>query len=109
MSPVDYKIVKLGRNEARKRIAEIANKWPQNVKLSRHAEEELLKDGLMTSDALNVLRSSNSKILDEGELKNGSWRYRLQTTNLMMVIAFWPNGEGLTVVTGWDRRKGGSK
>lgn len=109
MSTVDYKSVKLSRNEARKRIAEIVSKWPQNVKLSRHAEEELLKDGLATSDVLNVLKSSNSKILDEGESKDGSWRYRLQTTNLLMVIAFWPTGEGLTVVTGWDRRKGGSK
>ena len=106
MSPVDYKTIKLSRNEARKRINEIVTNWPSNLKVSRHAEEELSSERLASSDAVNLLKSPAAKILDEGELENGSWRYRLQTANLMLVVAFWPNGQGLTVVTGWDKRKG---
>ena len=109
MSPVDYKTDRLNRNEARKRIAEIVTKHPNRVHFTAHALKALADDGLTTADAWNVLKSPSSKIFDEGELKDGSWRYRLCTTNMVVIVAFEPDGYGLNVITCWDRRKRGSK
>ena len=109
MSPLDYKTVKLSRNEARKRIAEIMAKHPSRVHFTGHALMALADDGLTTADAWNVLKSLSSKIVDEGEYKDGSWRYRLSTTNMVVVVAFEPDGYGLNVITCWDRRKRGTK
>ena len=82
---------------------------PQNVIFSRHALEELKADGLTTVDALNVLKSADARILTEGEFVNGSYRYRLETKNIMIVISFWITGDGLIVVTAWDKRNKGEK
>lgn len=109
MSPLDYKTVKLNRNEARKRIAETVTKHPTRVHFTGHAVNALADDGLTTADAWNLLKSTSSKIVDEGELKDGSWRYRLCTTNMVVVIAFEPDGNGINIITCWDRRKRGSK
>ncbi len=106
----DYNTKRLGRNQARKLISKIMNSHPQNVVFSRHALEELKADHLTTIDAFNVLKSSGSRILTDGEFINGSYRYRLETKNIMVVIAFWDKGDGLIVVTAWDKRqsKGGN-
>lgn len=87
------------------------NLHPQNVVFSRHALEELKADRLTTVDALNILKSADSRILTEGEFETGSYRYRLETKNIMIVISFWETGDGLIVVTAWDKRKnkGGEK
>ena len=106
MSPSDYKDEKLNRNEARKQIARIMSQSPQNVRFSRHAIEELADDGLAVTDAINVLVSPDSKIHQDGELENGNYRYRLETSNLVIVLGFWRDGSGLNVVTAWDKRKG---
>lgn len=105
MSIIDFKSKKVDKLRARKLVAELASQAPLNVGFSKHALEELKADGLSTVDALNVLKSPDSKILDEGEFQNGSYRYRLQTNFIMLVIAFWPNGQGLNIVTAWDKRK----
>jgi hypothetical protein len=107
MSTIDFKSKKTDKVKARKLIAEIAGSYSSNINFSKHALTELMKDGLTTVDALNVLKSSDSKIHDEGELKDGSYRYRLQTNFITVVVAFWPNGKGLNVVTAWDKRKKG--
>lgn len=107
MSSIDFKSKRTDKVKARKLVAEIVSISPSNVSFSGHALKELANDSLTTVDALNVLKSSDSKIHDEGELVNGSYRYRLQTNFIMVVIAFWPNGKGLNVVTAWDKRKKG--
>jgi hypothetical protein len=109
MSPADYKEQKLSRNEARKQISKIMNQHPENVRFSRHAIKELKNDDLTPTDALNVLKSPDAKINQEGEWENGNYRYRLETSHLMVVVGFWNDGTGLNVVTAWDKRKGDKK
>ena len=105
MSTFDYKTKRLDRNEARKLIAKIMNHTPQRVFFSRHALEELKKDGLTTLDAVNVIKSPGARIYTEGEFEKGSYRYRLETANMMVVVTFLELGDGMIVVTAWDKRK----
>jgi hypothetical protein len=106
MSSIDFKSKRTDIVKARKMVSEIIGRSPANVHFSRHALEELRKDGLTTVDAWNVL-TGTSKIHQDGEFEGGSFRYRLETNFIMLVIAFWPNGKGLNVVTAWDKRKKG--
>lgn len=108
MSPIDYKASRLNRNEARKQVTKILSQHPEAVRFSRHALEELEKDDLTTGDALNVLRSPDSKIHKDGELEKGSYRYRVETNNILVVIGFQEDGNGLVVITAWRKGKGGA-
>jgi hypothetical protein len=67
------------------------------VTFSRHALEELARDDLTTVDAVNALRGG---VVSPGELERGTWRYRVRTARLVVVIAFRSETE-LVVVTGW--------
>ena len=67
------------------------------VSFSRHALEEPGKDDLTTVDAINVLRGG---VVSPGELERGSWRYRVRTARLLVVVAFRSETE-FVVVTGW--------
>jgi hypothetical protein len=68
-----------------------------SVSFSKHAEEELAKDKLTMVDATNVLRGG---VVDPGELENGSWRYRVRTARIAVIVAFRSETE-LRVVTAW--------
>lgn len=105
MSPNNYRTDKLSRNEARKQIQSIVSKYPSNLWFSRHALGELVNDRLTTTDAINVLKSPASKIYDDGELEKGSYRYRLETNNIVVVVAFSDDGMSITVITAWDKRR----
>lgn len=96
----------MDKNHARKKASTVVNKFSSNIYFSSHSRGEMFKDGLILSDIWNVLKSSDSRILDEGELVNGSYRYRLETSYLVVVISFHENGEGFNVVTVWDKRGG---
>lgn len=109
MSSIDFKTKKLDKNQARKQIAEVVSKNPGNVHFSFHARTEMANDDMTTVDIWNVLKSSDSRIVDEGELANGSYRYRLETTFIMIVVAFQSSGEGINIVTVWDKRRKESK
>lgn len=109
MSIADYKSNRLDKNQARKLVRQILAHFSDNINFSSHAILEMEKDDLTTIDILNVLKSLDSRILDEGELVNGSYRYRLETSFLMVVIAFHQNGKGIIIVTVWDKRKKESK
>jgi hypothetical protein len=88
------------RNEAKKLIQAICL---QGVVISsRHAKEELAQDDLTVVDARNVLRGG--KILEEPELENGTWRYRVQTAQIVVVVAFVSESK-LKIVTAWRKRK----
>ena len=67
------------------------------VAFSRHALDELRKDDLTTVDAVNALRGG---IVGPGELERGTWRYRVRTARVVVVVAFRSETE-LVVVTGW--------
>lgn len=84
---------------ARKLIQEIRSRG--SVVLSRHAREEMAKDQLDAVDVDNVLRGG---VVEPGEYENGSWRYRVRTDRITVVIAFRSESE-LVVVTAWRNKR----
>ena len=64
---------------------------------SKHAKDEMLEDDLTTVDCENVLRGG---VVRPGEYENGTWRYRVETSKITVVIAFRSEQE-LVVVTAW--------
>ena len=109
MSISNYRTNKVDKNQARKLVLQIMRHHSGNVNFSGHATSEMTNDGLTSGDIWNVLESSDARIVDEGEFEKGSYRYRLETNFIMVVIAFHPKGDGLNIVTVWDKRKKESK
>lgn len=72
-----------------------------SVVFSRHALEEMAKDNLTAIDCTNVLRGG---VAEPGEFENGSWRYRLRTNQIFVVIAFRSEGK-LVIVTAWRTKR----
>jgi hypothetical protein len=69
--------------------------------MSNHALKEMKKDQLIVGDVLNVVRGG---IVDEPEFENGSWRYRVRTNKIVVVVCFRSETE-LHVVTCWRLKK----
>jgi hypothetical protein len=64
---------------------------------SRHALDELKKDGLTMVDVENVLKGG---VVDSPEWEKGEWRYRVRTSRVEVIVAF--NSEtDVAVVTAW--------
>jgi hypothetical protein len=59
------------------------------------------KDGLTELDVVNVLRGG---VVEPGEWENGSWRYRVRTQKITVVVAFDSETE-LSIVTAWRNQK----
>ena len=57
----------------------------------------MLDDDLTTVDCENVLRGG---VVRPGEYEHGTWRYRVETSKITVVIAFRSEQE-LVVVTAW--------
>lgn len=98
----DIRSKRLDKTQARKLVTEIVNKHPTNIRFTRHALEELRNDNLIISDVLNVIKSSDAKVIDEPEFINGSYRYRLATNRIGVVIAF-DSPISCVVVTAWRK------
>lgn len=64
---------------------------------SKHSKEEMLADDLTIVDCENVLRAG---VVRPGEYEHGTWRYRVETSRLTVVVAFRSDNE-LVVVTTW--------
>ena len=64
---------------------------------SRHAADEMAKDGLALIDCVNVLRGG---VVEPAELERGTWRYRVHTRRISVVVAFRSETR-LVVVTAW--------
>ena len=71
------------------------------VAFSKHALEELNKDVLTTVDCVNVLRGG---VVQAPELERGTWRYRVLTNRICVVVAFRSDDE-VVVVTAWRIRQ----
>jgi hypothetical protein len=67
------------------------------VRFSGHAFEEMAKDDLSTVDCTNVLRGG---VVEPPEWERGSWRYRVRTNRIYVVISFRSETQ-LVVVTAW--------
>lgn len=84
--------------QARKILAEIFNHDPNLVSFTGHARHSMSERNLKSGDILNVL--SAGKILNGPEFENGSYRYRVETQKITVVVAFrTPNH--VVVVTAW--------
>lgn len=69
------------------------------VSLSKHAQEEMTQDDLSLVDCVNILRGG---VVAPGELERGSWRYRVSTPRICVVVAFRSDME-LVIVTAWRK------
>ena len=67
------------------------------VTYSTHARDELAEDDLTIQDAENVLRGGR---VEAPRKERGSWRYRVRTARICVVIAFRSEHE-LVIVTAW--------
>ena len=67
------------------------------VRFSGHAFEEMAKDDLTTVDCTNVLRGG---VVEPPEFEFGTWRYRVRTNRIYVVVAFRSETQ-LVVVTAW--------
>jgi Domain of unknown function (DUF4258) len=70
------------------------------VSFSDHAQAEMGRDQLTTVDCTNVLRGG---VVEPGEWQNGSWRYRVKTNRICVVVAFRSEKRAV-VVTAWRIR-----
>lgn len=86
-------------NRARRLIGEILDKG--SVSFSGHAEKALADDDLSTVDATNVLRGG---VFELAEFENGSWRYRVRTQRMVVVVVFRSASE-VVVVTAWREKR----
>lgn len=71
------------------------------VSWSKHAFDEMAADNLTTVDVVNVLRAG---VVQPGEFENGSWRYRVSTQRITVVVAFRSETH-LVVVTAWRHKR----
>ncbi|HET9950183.1 MAG TPA: hypothetical protein VFS09_00160 [Candidatus Eisenbacteria bacterium] len=67
------------------------------VVTSVHARQEMESDAVTYFDCVAVLRSG---IVRPGELERGTWRYRVETRRVVVVIAFRSESK-LVIVTAW--------
>lgn len=67
---------------------------------TKHASEEMEKDNLKTGDIFNVLNAG--RIYDDPENINDSWRYRVETKKILVVVAF-ANPNKIRVITAWRK------
>lgn len=68
---------------------------------SGHAKTEMAKDKLTTQDVVNVLRAG---VVEPSELERGSWRHRVKTNTICVVVVLVSEGEAV-VVTAWRARR----
>ena len=67
---------------------------------SKHAKEEILADDMTTVDCENVLRAG---VVRPPDFEKESWRYRVETSRMAVVIAF-RSADELVVVTAWREK-----
>jgi hypothetical protein len=69
------------------------------VEFSAHARDEMRKDGLESTDCLNLVRAG---VYQPPELEKGEWRYRVASSTMCIVIAF-RSPERLRIITAWRK------
>jgi len=84
---------------ARKLIQKILQ--TSDAVMSGHALEEMENDNLIIGDIRNVLRGG---VVEPPEMEKGSWRYRVRTSKIVVVVCFRSENE-LRVVTCWRIKK----
>lgn len=92
----------LNPNQARKWLSEVLNSCGVRVvSLSRHCRMEMQNDRLIPEDIYQVLR--DGKIYDFPEFEKGSFRYRVETERICVIVLFEePNF--IWCITTWRKR-----
>jgi hypothetical protein len=70
------------------------------VFFTAHAMQEMAKDNLTRTDALNVMRAG---MVAEAEWQNGGWRHQVSTPRIVVVVEFDTETRCI-VVTAWRRK-----
>jgi hypothetical protein len=73
-----------------------------DIAWTRHVEGEMAADGLTSVDCVNVLRAG--AVREPADLERGTWRYRVHTNRICVVVAFRSESE-LVVVTTWRKKR----
>jgi len=68
---------------------------------SGHAKKEMVKDERTTQDVVNVLRAG---MVEPSEFEQGSWRHRVKTNTICVVVVLVSEREAV-VVTAWRIRR----
>lgn len=95
---------RLAQNAARKLLSEILSSPTGRIGFSSHARDEMRDDDLTEVDVVNVLRGG--RILEPAEQVGGTWRYRVHTDLICVVVAF-RSTSAATVVTTFRKQRGG--
>ncbi|MFO1464072.1 MAG: hypothetical protein U1F66_09850 [bacterium] len=104
ISDLDIRAQRLDKSAALKKIRQVSKDHPENIIYCDHCLDELANDDFSTLDVVNVLNGTSVKISDEPECVNGSWRYRVSTQRMTVVIAF-SSETSFVVVTAWRNKK----
>lgn len=91
---------RLDKTQARKLLSEFFNTDPNLVSYSSHALQRMRERDLMAGDVINVIRSG--EIIDEPEFEKNSWRYKVETTRIAVIVAF-NNPNHIIVVSTWRK------
>ena len=86
--------------EAKKRIRHILS-GAGSVTPSQHALHQLRARDMTMVDVVNVLRGGHVESTEEID---GTWRYRVCTPRMVVIVAFRSETE-LRIVTGWRIRR----
>jgi len=70
------------------------------VAFSKHAELEMANDNLGPIEKIDVINVLRGGVVEPGELEKGSWRYRVRTQRISVVVVFRTE-TALVVVTAW--------
>jgi hypothetical protein len=100
MSIIDIES-RLNRTQAKKILGEFFRANPNSVSFTSHAQKQMLERDLTSIDVVNVLRAG--KIYGDPEVENGSFRYRIETTRIMVVFAF-RSPDKIVIVTAWRKQ-----
>ncbi len=101
MSPSSYKQVKLNTAEVIKRISQLAAS-DFNFVIGEYAKKRMTQRNLVLIDLVNVLLSA-SKYVYPGEEKDGSYRYKVETNKIGVVVSFNDLGTKIVIVTCWRK------
>lgn len=91
---------RMSRIQARKKLSEFLKLKPNRIIQTKHFKQEMANDDLIMNDVINVLHKG--QILEDPEFENGSYRYRVQTNKIVVVIAF-NNPDRIILVTTWRK------
>ena len=89
--------------QARKLLSRILRDREGAVTFWAHALKQMKERDLTAPDVVNTIRCG---MVGEGELVNGTWRYRVETDRMGVVVTFLDELEAV-VVTAWRKEARG--